>query len=270
MTTLLLLEKFVKYLCSTQKGTKRKRFPRKEVLIFASELKEYLFSYKKQFTCAKKDDDLESVEKLSHALQIMAPFCKCYDGIEAFTEVLRILIDRIELILKVKHPQLSEERQYFIFTSHFLASYNLESNIFMDEPGKQITTDLENLKVADTLESKCEIEDRERIATGKLQLLHSLLQNQEFKYIENAFLDCISSKEDLSFTIFVRNQKRGIAEINDVRTILAGYELKVEDCFSTTELSLFSRHRDSAELSLALSHRRFIACCRGVLFIIFF
>jgi hypothetical protein len=74
--TLLLLEKFVNYLCLSQKGTKRKKFPSKEALIFASELKEYLFSYKKQFTCAKKDDDLESVEKLSHALQI----CACREG----------------------------------------------------------------------------------------------------------------------------------------------------------------------------------------------
>ena len=229
MTTLLLLKIFTNYLRLKLKGTKRQRFPRMEAMIFVSELKEYLFYYKK---CEILEDELERVEKLSHALQIMAPFCNSYDGVEAFTEVLRILIDGIELLLiKVKIPQ---ERPYFSFTSHLLASYNLESHIFTDKPEKQIMTDLENLKVADTLERK--FESIERIATEKLQLLFSLIRNQEFKFIENAFLDCSPSKGDPSFTIFVRNQKRGIAEISDVRTILAGYELKVEDHVEPTEL----------------------------------
>ena len=106
-----LLKKFAHYLLLTLKGTKRKRFPRKEAMIFVSELKEYLFYCKKQ---CEIDD---RVEKLLHALQIMAPYCKNYDGIEAFTEVLRILIDGIELI-NLQNLQFSEERPYFSFTSY--------------------------------------------------------------------------------------------------------------------------------------------------------
>ena len=193
----------------------------------------------------------------------MAPYCKNYDGIEAFAEVLRILIDGI----KLQNLQFSEERPYFSFTSHLLASYNLESYNCMDEPGKIIMTDVENLKVADTFERKCEIEEfssSECIATEKLQLLHSLIKNQEFKFIENASLDFSPSIGDPSFAIFVNNQKRGVAEVSDVRTILTGYELKVEDYVHPTELSLFSKHRDSTELSLALSYRRLLSCCQGV------
>eukprot|EP01035_Chromulina_nebulosa_P031753 gene31753-42346_t len=188
----------------------------------------------------------------------MAPYCKNYDDIEAFTEVLRTLIEGIDLIKTLQNPQLSEERLYFSFTSHLLASYNLESIICMDEPVKIITAGIENLKAVDTFESKCEIEEvssRERIATENLKLLHSLIMNQEFKFVENVFLDFNPSTGDPSFTIFVNNQKLAVTEVSDVRYILSGFELKVEDYVCPTELSLLSRHRDPTELSLALSYR---------------
>eukprot|EP01036_Dinobryon_divergens_P033004 gene33004-42700_t len=149
----------------------------------------------------------------------MAPYCKNYDDIEAFTEVLRTLIEGIDLIKTLQNPQLSEERLYFSFTSHLLASYNLESIICMDEPVKIITAGIENLKAVDTFESKCEIEEvssRERIATENLKLLHSLIMNQEFKFVENVFLDFNPSTGDPSFTIFVNNQKLAVTEVNIV------------------------------------------------------
>ena len=256
----LLLKAFENYLLLTLKGTKRKKFPRKEAMIFVSELKEYLFYCKKQFVC-----DIGRVEKLMHALQIMAPYCKNHDGIEAFKEVLRTLIEGIELIKRLQNLQLSEEQPYFCFTTHLLRPYNLESVICMDEP--VLTTGVENLEDADAFESKCEIEEvssRERIATEKLQLLNSLIGNQEFKFIEDASLDFSPSTGDPSFTVFVNNQECGVTEVCDVRSILTGYDLQVKDYVYPTELSLLNRHRDPTELSLALSYRRLFSCCQWV------
>jgi hypothetical protein len=190
-------------------------------------------------------EDIEKIRRLLLAVRILAINCKNVEGIEAFIEVIVVIADLIELI-KEKNDKVWELAQViksFKYTSLLLSS--IDENLICT-------------KAAELTLEKSPIGGKWDQASEKLQLLTTLIINQNF-----IFIKCVDLSSTDTFTVEISDKARGKSEIDEIRLILDGFKIVVVDYIAPIELSLTSKHK-TQELSVALSPKRFLSCFQRV------
>ena len=219
-----LSRKFIKYVLSKNDGKLRVLFPRKEAILFASEIIEFIGKVSKSY---KGDEVIKfsRCEHLSNALLPLAESCKGEDGLESFAEVLAIVVELfVEMRGKSdKFDTAVNELNALPYTRQLLALE--ESSASKSSEASVCGRKGSDLQCMNPLiEKMSNVNIGNHVLQNRLYILRKLVCNNDLRYIHSIRVKGEGVELFHSTRVSVENDIR--KEIETVKAFLCGFSVE--------------------------------------------
>lgn len=215
-----ICQRFKYYLLFKGTSDRRVNFPRKHAIIFGAELIDVVCSIASSYK-GQNDAKFNRCSRLSFALTVLAENCKGASGIEAFIEVLEVIV---ELFLEIKKNNqiidgLIAQRNIFSATVSMLT---IESNT------KPQTDAIETVAAEDVIASSVNpllenLDDLSEVLERRLEIIRVLICKNQLKYVKS-----VKSVRDHKIQIYHSNVFDSVdlmKELDSLKHFLDGFEV---------------------------------------------